>query len=211
MIEHLRSYWFKKPNNFYWVFLRIRMYQPIENKILLQVYLIVIIHVQDYTGYLHELIEPSYLFSVCTKNKIRNKSIDWIHLDKKYQNTSHFFLYKKWWRDMHIVHVFVWNLMIRHVFFSTNLTLIYLEISCTHIIAIAENHSKEITDNWKKKYKYTCIKTQMTNNQVHKKLTTSMKQLRKILIKNFLSIVQITHNIKMPFPFKTLESHDCTS
>lgn len=63
----------------------------------------------------------------------------------------------------------------------------------------------------KKKYKYTCIKTQMTNNQVHKKLTTSMKQLRKILIKNFLSIVQITHNIKMPFPFKTLESHDCTS
>lgn len=51
----------------------------------------------------------------------------------------------------------------------------------------------------------------MTNNQVHKKFTTSMKQLRKILIKNFLSIVQITHNIKMPFPFKTLESHDCTS
>lgn len=51
----------------------------------------------------------------------------------------------------------------------------------------------------------------MTNNQIHKKLTTSMKQLRKILIKNFLSIVQITHNIKMPFPFKTLESHDCTS
>lgn len=50
----------------------------------------------------------------------------------------------------------------------------------------------------KKKYKYTCIKTQMTNNQVHKKLTTSMKQLRKILIKNFLSIVQITHDIKMP-------------
>lgn len=38
----------------------------------------------------------------------------------------------------------------------------------------------------------------MTNNQVHKKLTTSMKQLRKILIKNFLSIVQITHDIKMP-------------
>lgn len=166
---------------------------------------------QDYTGYLYELIEPSYLFSVCTKNKIRNKSIDWIHLDKKYQNTSHFFFYMRWWRDMHIVHVFVWNLMIGHVFFSTNLTLIYLEISCTHIIAIAENHSKEITDNWKKKYKYTCIKTQMTNNQVHKKLTTSMKQLRKILIKNFLSIVQITHNIKMPFPFKTLESHDCTS
>lgn len=52
------------------------MYQPIENKILVQVYLIVIIHVQDYTGYLYELIEPSYLFSVCTKNKIRNKSID---------------------------------------------------------------------------------------------------------------------------------------
>lgn len=121
------------------------------------------------------------------------------------------FFYKRWWRDMHIVHVFVWNLMIGHVFFSTNLTLIYLEISCTHIIAIAENHSKEITDNWKKKYKYTCIKTQMTNYQVHKKLTTSMKQLRKILIKNFFSIVQITHNIKMPFPFKTLESHDCTS
>lgn len=24
---------------------------------------------------------------------------------------------------------------------------LYLEISCTHIIAIAENHSKEITDN----------------------------------------------------------------
>lgn len=164
---------------------------------------------QDYTGYLYELIEPSYLFSVCTKNKIRNKSIDWIHLDKKYQNTSHFF----WWRDMHIVqcHVFVWNLMIGHVFFSTNLTLIYLEISCTHIIAIAENHSKEITDNWKKNNKYICIKTQITNNQIHKKLTTSMKQLRKILIKNFLSIVQITHNIKMPFPFKTLESHDCTS
>lgn len=122
--------------------------------------------------------------------------------DKKYQNTSHFFFHKRRWRDMHIVHVFVWNLMIGHVFFSTNLTLIYLEISCTHIIAIAENHSKEITDNWKKKYKYTCIKTQITNNQVHKKLTTSMKQLRKILIKNFLSIVQITHNIKMPFPFK---------
>lgn len=163
MIEHLWSYCFKKPNNFYWVFLRIRMYQPIENKILLQVYLIVIIHVQDYTGYLHELIEPSYLFSVCTKNKIRNKSIDWIHLDKKYQNTSHFF----WWRDMHIVqcHVFVWNLMIGHVFFSTNLTLIHLEISCTHIIAIAENHSKEITDNWKKitnthilKHKWQIIK-----------------------------------------------------
>lgn len=150
MIEHLRSYCFKKPNNFYWVFLRIRMYQPIENKILVQVYLIVIIHVQDHTGYLYELIEPSYLFSVCTKNKIRNKSIDWIHLDKKYQNTSHFFFYMRWWRDMHIVHVFVWNLMIGHVFFSTNLTLIYLEISCTHIIAIAENHSKEITDNWKK-------------------------------------------------------------
>lgn len=126
----------------------------------------------------------------------------------KYQS---FFFYKRWWRDMHIVHVFVWNLMIGHVFFSTNLTLIYLEISCTHIIAIAENHSKEITDNWKKNNKYICIKTQITNNQIHKKLTTSMKQLRKILIKNFLSIVQITHIIKMPFPFKTLESHDCTS
>lgn len=123
MIEHLRSYCFKKPNNFYWFFLRIRMYQPIENKILLQVYLIVIIHVQDHTGYLYELIEPSYLFSLCTKNKIRNKSNDWIHFDKKYQNTSHFFFYKRWWRDMHIVHVFVWNLMIGHVFFSTNLTL----------------------------------------------------------------------------------------
>lgn len=165
MIEHLRSYCFKKPNNFYCFFLRIRMYQPIENKILVQVYLIVIIHVQDHTGYLYELIEPSYLFSVCTKNKIRNKSIDWIHLDKKYQNTSHFFFYKRWWRDMHIVHVFVWNLMIGHVFFSTNLTLIYLEISCTHIIAIAENHSKEITDNWKKitnthvlKHKWQIIK-----------------------------------------------------
>lgn len=33
------------------------------------------------------------------------------------------FFYKRWWRDMHIVHVFVWNLMIGHVFFSTNLTL----------------------------------------------------------------------------------------
>lgn len=72
MIEHLRSYCFKKPNNFYWFFLRIRMYQPIENKILLQVYLIVIIHVQDYTRYLHELIEPSYLFSVSIK-KIRSE------------------------------------------------------------------------------------------------------------------------------------------
>lgn len=166
MIEHLWSYCFKKPNNLLLdFFLRIRMYQPIENKILLQVYLIVIIHVQDYTRYLHELIEPSYLFSLCTKNKIRNKSIDWIHLDKKYQNTSHFFFHKRRWRDMHIVHVFVWNLMIGHVFFSTNLTLIYLEISCTHIIAIAENHSKEITDNWKKitnthvlKHKWQIIK-----------------------------------------------------
>lgn len=132
-------------------------------------------------------------------------------LKQKISKYQSFFFNMRWWRDMHIVHVFVWNLMIGHVFFSTNLTLIYLEISCTHIIAIAENHSKEITDNWKKKYKYTCIKTQMTNYQVHKKLTTSMKQLRKILIKNFFSIVQITHNIKMPFPFKTLESHDCTS
>lgn len=44
------------------------MYQPIGNKILLQVYSIVIIHVQAYTDYLPELIEPSYLFSVYTKN-----------------------------------------------------------------------------------------------------------------------------------------------
>lgn len=72
MIEHLWSYCFKKPNNFYWFFLRIRMYQPIENKILLQVYLIVIIHVQDHTGYLYELIEPSYLFSVSIQ-KIRSE------------------------------------------------------------------------------------------------------------------------------------------
>lgn len=153
MIEHLRSYCFKKPNNLLLdFFLRIRMYQPIENKILVQVYLIVIIHVQDHTRYLHELIEPSYLFSLCTKNKIRNKSIDWIHLKtKNIKIPLIFFFHKRRWRDMHIVHVFLWNLMIGHVFFSTNLTLIYLEISCTHIIAIAENHSKEITDNWKKK------------------------------------------------------------
>lgn len=37
-----------------------------------------------------------------------------------------------------------------------------------------------------------------------------MKQLIKILIKNFLSIVKITDNIKMPLPI-TLESYDCTS
>lgn len=54
------------------------------------------------------------------------------------------------------------------------------------------------------------IKAQKTNNQIHKELTTSMKQLRKILIKNFLSIVQITDNIKMPLPL-TLECYDCTS
>lgn len=120
------------------------------------------------------------------------------------------FFYKRWWRDMHIVHVFVWNLMIGHVFFSTNLTLPgnLLHPYYCHCRKPQQGNYRQLK---KKKYKYTCIKTQMTNNQVHKKLTTSMKQLRKILIKNFLSIVQITHNIKMPFPFKTLESHDCTS
>lgn len=99
--------------------------------------------------------------------------------------------------------------MIGHVFFSTNLTLPgnLLHPYYCHCRKPQQGNYRQL----KKKYKYTCIKTQMTNNQVHKKLTTSMKQLRKILIKNFLSIVQITHNIKMPFPFKTLESHDCTS
>lgn len=81
---------------------------------------------------------------------------------------------------------------------------LYLEISCTHIIAIAENHSKEITDNWKKNNKYICIKTQITNNQIHKKLTTSMKQLRKILIKNFLSIVHKHTTSKCLFLLKLL-------
>lgn len=119
------------------------------------------------------------------------------------------FFYKRWWRDMHIVHVFVWNLMIGHVFFSTNLTLPgnLLHPYYCHCRKPQQGNYRQL----KKNNKYTCIKTQMTNNQIHKKLTTSMKQLRKILIKNFLSIVQITHNIKMPFPFKTLESHDCTS
>lgn len=79
------------------------------------------------------------------------------------------------------------------------------------LLPLQKTTARKLQTIEKKKYKYTCIKTQMTNNQVHKKLTTSMKQLRKILIKNFLSIVQIIHNIKMPFPFKTLESHDCTS
>lgn len=56
----------------------------------------------------------------------------------------------------------------------------------------------------KKNNKYTCIKTQMTNNQIHKKLTTSMKQLRKILIKNFLSIVHKHTTSKCLFLLKLL-------
>lgn len=60
------------------------------------------------------------------------------------------FFYKRWWRDMYIVYVFVWNFMIGYVFFFINFILIYLEIFCIYIIVIVENYSKEIIDNWKK-------------------------------------------------------------
>lgn len=117
----------------------------------------------------------------------------------KYQS---FFFYKRWWRDMHIVHVFVWNLMIGHVFFSTNLTLPgnLLHPYYCHCRKPQQGNYRQL----KKNNKYTCIKTQMTNNQIHKKLTTSMKQLRKILIKNFLSIVHKHTTSKCLFLLKLL-------
>lgn len=110
---------------------------------------------------------------------------------------------------MHI-HVFVLNRKIGACSLNLNLqSSLYFNWKsfAPIIIAIAENHNKEMTVNWKKIHN---IKAQKTNNQIHKKLTTSMKQLIKILIKNFLSIVKITDNIKMPLPI-TLESYDCTS
>lgn len=72
------------------------------------------------------------------------------------------------------------------------------------LLPLQKTTARKLQTIEKKNNKYICIKTQITNNQIHKKLTTSMKQLRKILIKNFLSIVHKHTTSKCLFLLKLL-------